>query len=40
MKTASGINIKTVEVSEAEKTLTVSKLELCVEGQETFTVQQ
>lgn len=40
MKTSSGIQISTLEVSEAEKTLTVSKLELAVEGQEKFIVHQ
>jgi protein-tyrosine phosphatase len=38
MKVASGITIKTVEVSEAEKNLTISKLELSVEGQENLVV--
>ena len=40
MKTASGITIKTIDVSEAEKNLAVSKLELSVDGQENFIVHQ
>jgi protein-tyrosine phosphatase len=36
MKVASGITIKTIDVAETEKNLVVTKLELSVEGQETF----
>uniref|UniRef100_A0AC35F2A1 Tyrosine-protein phosphatase domain-containing protein n=1 Tax=Panagrolaimus sp. PS1159 TaxID=55785 RepID=A0AC35F2A1_9BILA len=40
MKVASGITIKTIDVAETEKNLVVTKLELSVEGQETFVCHQ